>query len=156
MGPGGKVTGTTHTEWMPGGFFIVLHSTGDMAGMGKFTSTAYLGYNPEDKVYTYDEFSSTGEHVSAKGTVEGDTWTWTSEDKMGGKVMKGRFTEKIVSPTSYDYKFEASIDGGDYTTFMEGKATKTGAEAAAKPADAKAPAAKPSAADTAAKPPKTK
>jgi hypothetical protein len=127
-----------------------------MAGMGKFTSTAYLGYNPEDKVYTYDEFSSTGEHVSAKGTVEGDTWTWTSEDKMGGKVMKGRFTEKIVSPTSYDYKFEASIDGGDYTTFMEGKATKTGAEAAAKPADAKAPAAKPSAADTAAKPPKTK
>jgi hypothetical protein len=156
MGPGGKVTGTTHSEWMPGGFFIVLHSNGDMAGMGKFTSTAYLGYNPEEKVYTYDEFSSTGEHVSAKGTVEGDTWTWTTEEKMGGKVMKGRFTEKIGSPTSYDYKFEASIDGGDYTTFMEGKATKTGAEAAAKPAGAKAPAAKPSAADSAAKPPKTK
>jgi hypothetical protein len=62
--------------------------------------TGYLGYNPEDKVYTYHEFSSDGETVDARGTVDGDTWTWTSEEKMQGKVMKGRFIEKITSPTS--------------------------------------------------------
>ena len=138
MGPGGKFTGTSKNEWMPGGFFVELHATGDMAAMGKFTSTAFLGYNTEDKVYTYDEFASTGEHTVAKGTVAGDTWSWTSEEKMGGKVMKGRFTEKITSPTSYDFKFEASMDGGDYATVVEGKATKTGAAAEAKPAGAEA------------------
>jgi len=33
-------------------------------------------------------------------------------------------TMKIVSPTSYNMKFEISIDGKSWTTFMEGKATK--------------------------------
>ncbi|HMC30562.1 MAG TPA: DUF1579 family protein [Candidatus Angelobacter sp.] len=156
MGPGGKFTGASRNELMSGGFFIELHALGNMS-MGKYTSTAFLGYNAEDKVYTYNEFSSTGEAVSAKGTVEGDTWTWTSEEKMGGKVMKGRFTEKITSPTTYDFKFEASMEGGEYATVMEGKATKTGgagSKPAAKPAGAgatKTPTAKSSAADNATK-----
>ncbi|HKV94468.1 MAG TPA: DUF1579 family protein [Candidatus Angelobacter sp.] len=138
MGPGGKFTGTGKNEWMPGGFFIEGHEIGNMAAMGKVTSTAYLGYDQENKVYTYDEFASTGEHTVAKGTVEGDTWTWTSETKEAGKVVKGRFIEKVTSPTSYDFKFEASIDGGEYQTFLEGKATKAGAAAGAKPASGKA------------------
>ena len=60
---------------------------------------------------------------AAKGTVDGDTWTWTDENKMGDKVMKGRYTMKITSPNSYDFKYEVS-SGGDYTTVMEGKSTK--------------------------------
>ena len=141
MGPGGKFTDTTHAEWMPGGFFIQMHSNGEMAGMGKMTSSAFMGYNTEDKVYTYDEFSSTGERVSARGTLEGDTWTWTNEEKMMGKTMKGRFTEKMTSPTSYDFKFEMSMEGSPFETVMEGKATKVGGAAAAKPAaGAKTPA----------------
>ncbi|HEY2116297.1 MAG TPA: DUF1579 family protein [Candidatus Angelobacter sp.] len=137
MGPGGKGTETVHAEWLPGGFFIVIHGAADMGAMGKFTTTAFLGYNTEDKVYTYDEFASTGEHTVAKGTVEGDTWTWTSVSKEGGKTMNGRFIEKIASPNSYDLKFEASMDGGaSYATMLEGKATKAGGAAAAKPASA--------------------
>ena len=132
MGPGGKFTGTSRNEWMPGGFFIVLHSTGNMAPMGKVSGTGYLGYDPEEKVFTFHEFNSMGESISAKGNVEGDTWTWTNEEKMQGKVMKGRFTEKITSPTSYDFKFEMSMDGGPFQTVMEGKATKSGGAAAAK------------------------
>jgi len=125
MGPGGKFTGTTHNQWMPGGFFVVGRSTGDMGPM-KVTGTSYLGYNPEDKVYTFHEFNSAGESIAAKGSVEGDTWTWTSEDKMQGKPFKGRFTEKITSPTSYDFKYEMSMDGKPFETVMEGKATKEG------------------------------
>jgi hypothetical protein len=49
--------------------------------------------------------------------------------------MKGRFTEKITSPTSYEFKFEASVDGSEYMTFLEGKATKTGAAAGSKGAE---------------------
>jgi uncharacterized protein DUF1579 len=129
MGPGGKFSGIDRNQWMPGGFFVVGHNTGDMAAV-KVTGTSYLGYNTEDKVYTYNEFNSMGEAVAAKGTVDGDTWTWTNEEKMHGKLVKGRFTEKITSPTSYDFKFEASVDGGPFQTVMEGKATKEAAEKA--------------------------
>ncbi|HEY7401944.1 MAG TPA: DUF1579 family protein [Candidatus Angelobacter sp.] len=135
MGPGGKFTGTSRNEWMPGKFFIVLHTTGDMAAMGKVIGHAYLGYDPEEKTYTYHEFNSVGEAVSAKGNVQGDTWTWTNEEKMQGKVMKGRFTEKVTSPTSYDFKFEASMDGGPFQTLMEGKATRTSAAASSAKSD---------------------
>jgi hypothetical protein len=70
-------------------------------------------------------FNSMGEAVHAKGTVEGDTWTWTSTEKMGGKIMKGRFTITVASPTSYSFKFEMAPDGtSDYTTNVEGKSTK--------------------------------
>ena len=123
MGPGGKMTMNQEAKWMDGGFFVVIHSDyktpeGDGTGM------AFLGYDPQDKVYTYDEFNSQGEPVHAKGTVDGDTWTWTSDMKMGPQTAKGRFTEKILSPTSYTFKFEMSPDGKTWNTLMDGKATK--------------------------------
>ena len=62
--------------------------------------------------------------VEYKGTVDGDTWTWLSDEHMGGMAMKGRFTMKVLSPTSYNMKFELSQDGTNWTTAMEGKATK--------------------------------
>jgi hypothetical protein len=120
----GKYTGTFHNVMALGGFFVEEHCDAS-SGMGKWSITAFLGYNAQDKVYTYDEFASTGEHTVAKGTLEGDTWTWISESKMGGKTMTGRYTEKVTSPTSYDFKFEASTDGGKtWSTFLEGKSTK--------------------------------
>jgi hypothetical protein len=33
-------------------------------------------------------------------------------------------TLKILSPTSYNMKFEVSIDGTNWMSFMEGKVTK--------------------------------
>jgi hypothetical protein len=132
MGPGGKFSSVDKVEWMPGGFFLVLHSTGSMPGM-KILSTAYMGYNPDDKVFTFHEFNSMGQADSSKGTIDGDTWTWLGEDKMQGKIVKGRFIMKVTSPTSYDFKYEASIDGGDFVPVMEGKAIKTGGTSAKKP-----------------------
>jgi hypothetical protein len=139
MGPGGKFTELGHNEWMPGHFFLVEHSNISSGAMGHLVEIAYLGYSAEDKAYTYDAFNSMGEAEHAKGTVEGDTWTWTSTEKMGGQTMKGRFTITVASPTSYSFKFEiAPESGGDYTTVVEGKSTKvaaaktaTGAEGAA-------------------------
>lgn len=123
MGPGGKMTMTQEAKWMDGGFFVVIHSTFKSA-MGNGTGTAFIGFDTQEKVYTYDEFNSTGEVVHAKGTVDGDTWTWTNEMKMGPQTMKGRFTEKILSPTAYTFKFEMSMDGTTWNLVMDGKATK--------------------------------
>jgi len=57
--------------------------------------------------------------------VQGNTWTWLSEEKMGGKVMKGRYTVNVVSPTSYTFKYEMASDSGEWNAMMEGKATKS-------------------------------
>ena len=123
FGPGGKVSFSEHNEWLPGGFFLVTHSeeTGPM-GTGK--GLAVMGYNAEEKVYTYNAFNSMGMAVAAKGTVQGDSWTWTSESKMGGKVMKTRFLIKELALTSYSFKFETSADGRTWSTVVEGKSTK--------------------------------
>jgi len=122
FGPGGKFTGTDHSE-MLGDFFVLTRSDGS-GPMGKMKAVATLAYDPKQKVYTYDEYNSFGQHEVSKGTVSGDTWTWTNEDEMGGKVMKGRFVLKELSPTSYTFKFDMSEDGNSWTNVMEGKTTK--------------------------------
>jgi hypothetical protein len=122
--PGGKFSSTSNAEWMQGNFFLVEHSDMDMAGMGKMKELAVLGYDPDRKVYTYTAFNSMGEAENSTGTVNGDTWTWLSDEHMGGMTMKGRFTMKVLSPTSYNMKFELSQDGSNWMTGMEGKATK--------------------------------
>jgi len=43
---------------------------------------------------------------------------------MGGMTMKGRFTMKMASPTSYTFAFDMSQDGTKWDTVMEGKASK--------------------------------
>ena len=124
MGPGGKFHSDDHYEWLDGGFFVVIHGKFTGGGMGSGSSTAYMGYDSNDKVYTYDEFSSMGEATHSKGTVDGDTWVWNNDMKMGPQTLKGRFTMKILSPTSYSYKYETSPDGNSWTTVMDGKETK--------------------------------
>lgn len=123
MGPGGKVTEAEKCEWMDGGFFVVCH-TDFKSAMGNGSGISIMGYSNDDKTYTYREFNSWGEFTDSKGAVDGDKWTWTSDEKMGGMTMKGRFTMKIASPTSYDFMFEMSQDGTKWTTVMDGKATK--------------------------------
>jgi len=127
MGPGtptSKWTMNTHADWMEGNFFLVENSNMDLGPMGKGKEVAYLGYDPEKKMYTYRAFNSMGEAEDSTGTVDGDTWTWNSTEHMNGMAMKGRFTMKVLSPTSYTMKFELSQDGTNWMTGMEGKATK--------------------------------
>ncbi len=123
MGPGGKSTETEQCKWMDGDFFLVCH-TDFKSSMGNGIETSYLGYDADDKVYTYDSFNSMGEADHSKGTVDGDTWTWASDSKMGGQTMKGHFIMKVSSPASYSFKFDMSPDGTTWTTVMDGKATK--------------------------------
>jgi len=75
-------------------------------------------------VYTYDSFNSLGEADHAKGNLEGDTWNWQSETRIGRRTMKGRLTIKMISPTAYRFKFETSPDGITWNTVLEGKDTK--------------------------------
>ena len=124
FGPAGSFSGSERTEWLTGGFFLVSHTTGK-GPMGEMKGMAVMGYDREAKGYTYNEFDSMGQAMAAKGSVSGDTWTWTNDGKTpNGKAYKSRFIIKEVSPTSYTMKWEAAVGGGAMQTVMEGKATK--------------------------------
>jgi uncharacterized protein DUF1579 len=123
MGPGGKITETEKCVWQEGGFYLICNSNYTGA-MGSGVGLSVMGYSTEDKVYTYHEFNSWGEADDSKGTIDGDTWTWTNESKMGGMTMKGKYTMKVLSPTSYSMSYEMSQDGTKWMTAMDGKATK--------------------------------
>jgi Protein of unknown function (DUF1579) len=124
MGPGGKITENQKCEWMEGGFFLVCHVDFKSASSGNGSGVSVLGYSAVDKTYTYREFNSWGEFEDSKGTLDGNTWIWTSDEKMGDTVMKGRFTMKFTSPAAYNFTYEMSSDGSKWTTAVDGKATK--------------------------------
>lgn len=123
MGPGGTMTENEKCEWMEGGFYLVCHSD-YKSSMGNGVGLSVMGYSADDKAYTYREFNSFGEFDDSRGWLDGDTWTWTSDEKMGGTTMKGRFTMKMTSTTSYSFTFDMSQDGTKWSTVMEGKASK--------------------------------
>ncbi len=123
MGSGGKVTETDINQWMDGGFFLVVRSEFTIAGVSG-TGVAYMGFDPNDKTYTYDEFNSMGDAIHSKGTVEGDRWIWTGDRKTESGVAKTRWVVNILSTTSYDFKFETSANVDEWNTVMAGRATK--------------------------------
>jgi len=125
-GAGGKFSSTDSSEWMDGNFFVVSHGDfrlpAEIGGAGK--ELAVMGYDANQNLYTYDSFNSEGMRSTSTGTLSGDTWTWNSSANYGGQETKQRMTIKVLSPTSYSIKFEISMDATNWTTFMEGKATK--------------------------------
>ena len=125
-GMGGKFSSTETSQWMPGNFFVESHSDFKMppevGGEGK--SIAFMGYDTGANTYTFDQFNSQGRRENSKGTVSGDTWIWTSSANYAGQDIQQKMTIKTVSSTSYTLKFEISMDGKDWVTFMDAKATK--------------------------------
>ncbi len=123
MGPGGKITWKETDEWMEGNFFLIGHTQGS-SPMGNSKGLAIIRYDADAKNFVYQAYDSSGMVETATGNVDGDSWTYTSDEKMGGMTMKGRYSMKILSPTSYTFKFEMSQDGTTWATVMDGKVTK--------------------------------
>jgi hypothetical protein len=91
-----------------------------------------MGYDPNEKVYTYHAFESAGDVIDAKGTVDGDTWNWTAESKMGEDKFSVRVTIKHVSKTEYSFKLEMAKNGGEFSVVEEMTGHKVTAAAPAK------------------------
>jgi hypothetical protein len=126
MGPGGKMTSRDTCEWYEGRFAVICRSEGK-GPMGPSKGLGILGYSPEEKVYTYYRTDSSGMMTMTtvpRGTVKGDTWTYTDESMMGGQKVKSRVTMKELSPTSYSFVMDVQGADGKWTTLMESKQTK--------------------------------
>jgi hypothetical protein len=123
FGPGGKYKGTESWEPFTGGFHVVGETEGK-GPKGEVKGHGVMAYDAESKAYVYQGIDSTGWTGSGKGSLSGDTWTWSSEAKVDGKPMKMRTIIKQVSKDAYTWKSEASPDGQAWKLVEEGKGTR--------------------------------
>jgi hypothetical protein len=125
MGPGGKMTSSDTCEWFEGRFSVICRSEG-RTPMGPSKSIGILGYSPEEQVYTYYGVDNTNMTMASvpKGTVRGDTWTYTDEGMMGGQKFKSRVTIKELSPTAYSFTMEMQGPDGKWAPMVESKNSK--------------------------------
>ena len=126
MGPGGKMTGKSTCEWFDGRFAVICHGSGQ-GPMGTSKEVAILSYSPEEKVYTYYGVDSSGMTMTSvpRGTVQGNTWTFTDESLMGGQKVKSRVTLKEISPTEYSFSMEIQGADGKWLPLVETTSTKS-------------------------------
>ena len=92
--------------------------------MGPMKGLGIVGYNAEKKVYTHYGVDSAGWAGLSEGTRSGDTWTYRSEETMGGKTLHTRWSMTKKSPTTIAFSWEMSEDGSNWTTMMEGTSEK--------------------------------
>ncbi|HSP93596.1 MAG TPA: DUF1579 family protein [Thermoanaerobaculia bacterium] len=134
--PAGKMTSTDKCEWFTGGYSVICHTAGK-GPMGAMHGIGIIGYSTEDKVYTYYGVDNSGYAGLSKGKIDGNSWVFTSDEKMGGKAFHGRYSMDTASPDSYTFKYETSEDGQKWTTVMQGKTTKAGGAEKKAPAEKK-------------------
>jgi hypothetical protein len=125
FGIAGKFTGTQRNEWAADHLSLVSRWD-EQRPEGSDTGTSVYTYDTDRKLYKYHGTDSAGEVEDSTGTVTANTWIWMSQLTVSnGTSMKGRYTETITSPTSYDFKFDVAPPDGQWTTALEGKAQKT-------------------------------
>jgi hypothetical protein len=125
MGPGGKTKSTDTCEWFEGHFSVICRSEGTTPA-GPSKGLGILAYNTEEKVYTYYGVDNSNMAMATvpKGTLRGDTWTYTDEATYGGTKVKSRVTIKELSPTSYTFRLEMQGPDGKWMPMVETKNTK--------------------------------
>jgi hypothetical protein len=124
MGPGGKMTSNDTCEWFEGRLSVICRYEGS-SPMGPTKGLGILGYSSEEKVYTYYAVDNLMAMASVpKGTVRGDTWTYTDEATFGGSKVKSRVTLKELSPTSHTFKLEIQGPDGKWMPMVETRNTK--------------------------------
>lgn len=126
MGPGGKMTSSDTCEWFDGRFSVICRSEGT-GPFGPSKNLGILGYSAEEKVYTYYGVDNTNMTMASvpKGTVQGDTWTYTDESMMGGQKMKSRVIIKELSPSRYSFTMDVQGPDGKWLPLMESTSAKT-------------------------------
>jgi len=123
FGPGGKYTATETCDWFNGKFAVVCKTDGIMMG-GAYHDINVLSYDSYEKTYVYFETNNWGETIFSRGSFNGDTWTWTNDTPMAGKVIHGRFILKQTSPDAASYTFEMASGSDPMTLVMQGKQSR--------------------------------
>jgi hypothetical protein len=124
MGPGGKTTVMESCEWTSGGYAVICHETAIVPGMGKITHVSLMSYDAEAKNYVSFKVSNLGRIWPNRGTLKGNTWTWTGEHTMNDNTVHFRITQKWRSKDSFDFKSEAGSNADSMMLMEEGKESR--------------------------------
>ena len=124
FGAGGPMNWTETCSWFAGSEFHVVCKSEGTSPMGPSKGLGIIGYNSEKKVYTHYGVDSNGWSAYSEGTRSDDTWTFESEDTMGGKTYHTRFAMTMKSATQMDFTWEMSEDGTNWMLLMDGTSEK--------------------------------
>ncbi len=128
---GGKTTGAATCEWVAQGWGVFCRESLPLpGGVGALTDVYMIAYDGEKKSYFFTQVSAGSSNWVGRGTVDGDTWTWTVDSTGNGKPYQVRFTDKFTSPDSFDFKNEIGEGGGAMQVMMSGKQTRARTPAA--------------------------
>ena len=124
FGPGGAMTWTEECSWFEGSEFHVVCRSEGTSPMGPEKSLGITGYSVEKKVYTHFMVEDTGWAAYAEGTKTGDTWTFLSEETIGGKTYQTRYAMTLMTPEKMTFSWEMSEDGTSWVLVMDGTTEK--------------------------------
>ena len=125
FGPGGQMKWTEECSWFGGGEFHVVCRSEGQGPSGPMNGLGIIGYDAEKKVYTHYGVDSSGWAGLSEGHRSGDTWTFTSQETMGGKTFDSRFIMTMESPKRMSFTWAVSEDGSTWTTLMDGTSEKS-------------------------------
>jgi hypothetical protein len=114
--------GTEHNEWLPGRS-LILSRPDESNALG--AGVTVMGYNREQRAYTYHQIKATGQEQDLFGTFQDGSWVWTSHETLANsKSLQTRLIMKTISKTCYSLVLETADDEQNWTVVMDGIATK--------------------------------
>ena len=123
--PAGTRTSKDTCKWFEGKYALLCR--GDGTGpMGPSHSLGIMTWSAEEKVYLYYGVDNSPMAMSTvpRGTLEGDTWTYSDESRTGGQVVRSRYVIKKIDARSYAFRWETQKPDGTWAVLIEGKSTK--------------------------------
>lgn len=124
FGPGGPMKWTEKCSWFEGARFHVVCKSKGSSPMGPSKGLGIMGYNAEKGVYTHYGVDSSGWAGYAEGNRKGETWTFQSEETMGGATFYSRFSMTMKSAEEMTFSWQMSEDGESWMTLMDGVSKK--------------------------------
>jgi hypothetical protein len=110
-------------EWVPDHSLLLSRPEGEEAVSAG--GLAVMGYNVAKNMYWYHIVKTSGNAEELQGTVDGRTWTWTTEGvRAGEQSPRTRITMKEISSSLYTLRVETALENGGWSPVMEGNAKK--------------------------------
>lgn len=81
---GQEFTRKHHAYWLEGGFFLISHDEWK-SPLDDGAELTVMGYDPDEKMYTFHAFNSEAEDIFATCAVNGKVWSCTSNQKLDGQ-----------------------------------------------------------------------
>jgi hypothetical protein len=121
---GGAITITMTCGWSAnGGFMICDHLVSGPSG--KHNDLSIFTYNPADKSYKFCGFDRTGVPRTTPLTIQGNVWSYDSDEEENGKKIHIRTINDFSKPGIVIWNTKFTSDGGSHWTLMnEGVDTK--------------------------------